>query len=177
MGQAKAKREEMRKQMLVELGRLMAPSSPEEDHLNDKIRALRFYDISRVAAEQLRFMEMEPQQCHQNAAAYVKLDPSGASRHVWGWWKRGGIFYLHSVVRAQGKLLCVTPNEDNDPLKFAPDDEIEWREEEGVMTPLRMGRKVPYLVRDFPEEVISAANEARDELLAGADPRSIKLAL
>ncbi|HEX7855024.1 MAG TPA: hypothetical protein VF503_15145 [Sphingobium sp.] len=177
MGEAKIRREEMRARMIVELERLMAPATPEEAALNDEIRALDFYEIHRVPDAQLDYMRMEPQRCHQNAGVYAKLDPSGESRHVSGWWKRGGIFYFHSVVLARTKLHCVTPHRDRMPLTFAPDFEIVWREEGGFMKSDRRGCEVPYLVRDFPEKVIAEATAARDGLLAGTDPRAVTMAL
>jgi hypothetical protein len=176
MGEAKKSREMLRAAMMAELERLMVPTSPEEDALNDEIRALEFYEFDRVPDAQLRYMKMEPQRCHQNAAAYTKLDPSGESRHISGWWKRNGIFYLHSVILTQTKLHCITPHPDPDRLKFAPDYDIVWVEADGVMNANRRGAKLPYLVRDFPADVIAEATEARDALLKGADPRTIKMA-
>lgn len=177
MGEAKARRGEMRARMIVELERLMTPTSADEDALNDEIRALDFYEIHRVPDAQLAYMKMEPQRCHQNAGAYVKLDPSGESRHVSGWWKRNGIFYFHSVILSQTKLHCITPHRDRASLTFAPDFGIKWREQDGLMKSDRNGAEVPYLVRDFPDKVIAEATEARDALLAGADPRTIKMQL
>ncbi len=177
MGEAKGRREELRARMIVELERLMAPTSPEEGALNDEIRALDFYEIHRVPDAQLAYMKMEPQRCHQNAGTYVKLDPSGESRHVSGWWKQNGVFYFHSVVLSQTKLHCVTPHADRSALTFAPDFDIVWREKDGLMNSDRVGAEVPYLVRDFPDKVITEATEARDALLAGTDPRTIKMRL
>lgn len=177
MGEAKGRREELRARMIVELERLMAPASPEEATLSDEIYALDFYQIHRVPDAQLVYMKMEPQRCHQNAGAYVKLDPSGESRHLSGWWKRNGIFYFHSVVLSQTTLHCITPHGDRSALAFAPDFDIVWREVDGLINSSRRGAEVPYLVRDFPDKVIAEATEARDALLAGADPRTIKMRL
>ncbi len=124
MGEAKAKLKELRARMLVELERWMVPTSPDEERLNDVIRALTFYKIQRVPGERLAYMRMEPQQCHLNASAYVRLDPTGESQHVSGWWKRGGIFFFHSVILTHTKLFCVTPHYDPSPLEFAPDLDI-----------------------------------------------------
>lgn len=177
MGEAKHRREELRARMLVELERWMMPASPDEDRLNDTIRALTFYKVPRAPDAQLTYMRMEPQQCHLNASAYARLDPTGESRHISGWWKRGGIFFFHSVVLSQTKLCCVTPHYDRSPLEFAPDFDITWTETEGVMNASRQGAKVPFLVRDFPEVIIAEATAARDALLAGAPPQSIRLPL
>jgi len=175
MGEAKARRELLKRKMLVELERLMMPTSPAEDALNDEIRALNFYSIERLPADQLAYMKMQPQQCHQNAGVYARLDPTGESRHVSGWWKRGGILFFHSVVLTQTKLRCITPYPDPSPLEFAPDSHIEWREENGVMNATRQDHKVPFLIRDFPDRIIRDATAARDALAAGADPMSIEV--
>ena len=119
MGEAKARLAELRTRMIVELERWMTPTSAEEDRLNDAIRALTFYKIQRVPDDQLTYMKMEPQQCHLNASAYAKLDPTGESQHVSGWWKRGGIFFFHSVILTRTRLSCVTPHHDPSPLQFA----------------------------------------------------------
>lgn len=177
MGEAKAKLKELRARMLVELERWMAPTSPDEDRLNDVIRALTFYKIQRVPDDRLAYMRMEPQQCHLNASAYVRLDTTGESQHVSGWWKRGGIFFFHSVILTQTKLFCITPHHDPSPLQFAPDFDIKWSEANGVMNASRKGKKIPFLVRDFPDKVITEATAARDALLAGRDPRLIQLPL
>lgn len=177
MGEAKRNREALKARMLVELERWMEPESPAEIQLNEEIRALPFYSIQRASGHELAYMRMLPQQCHQNAGVYVRLDPTKESRHVSGWWKRGGIFYFHSVILSHTKLRCITPHADNSPLEFAPDFDIVWHEKNGVMNSDRRGQKVPFLVRDFPEAVIAAATAAHSALLAGADPQSIRLPL
>lgn len=174
MGEAKKNKTELRARVIAELEKHMVPTSPEEDRLNNEIRALQFYSISRFPPDQLAYMRMEPQRCHLNAAAYAKLDPSGESQHVGGWWKRRGIFYFHSVILSQTKLRCVTPHHDNANLEFAPDFDIEWSAIiDGARHPRRRGVEVPTLVRDFPEEVIAQATEARDKILAGVDPKDV----
>lgn len=162
--------------MIAELERLMVPSSPEEDVLNDEIRALDFYEFPRVPDEQIAYMGMLPQRCHENVGSYVRLDPHGESRHISGWWKRNGIFYFHSVVLSQTELRCITPHPDPSPLTFAPDYDIKWVEAEGEMNADRRGVKPPYLVRDFPEKVIEEATAAREALLNGANPHTMKFA-
>ena len=175
MGEAKSNLANLRARVIAELEKYMAPTSPEEERLNDEIRALTFYNCPRVPVEQLRYTRMEPQRCHLNAAAYVRLDPTGTSWHQGGCWKRNGVFYFHSVVlTGDGKLRCVTPHHDPANLVFAPDDAIQWTEViDGAKHPRRHGLHVPTLVRDFPERVIAAAMEARDKILAGAHPASV----
>ncbi len=173
MGQAKLGREKFRTAMMAELEKLMKPTSPEEDAIKAEIRALTFNKILRAPDHELAYMRMQPQQCHQNAAAYAKLDPSGTSRHISGWWQRGDIFYFHSVVQVATGLHCITPFRDRDPLQFAPDPEITWLEADGVMNAERRGAKVPILVREFPERVIEEASTMLEALKKGADPKFI----
>jgi len=170
MGEAKDKKADLRVQLIAELEKHMVPTSEEEAQLVDEIRALTFYRCVRASQAQLRYMKMEPQRCHLNVAAYVKLDPTGTSWHQGGWWKRNGVFYFHSVVlTGEGKLCCVTPRSDSSDLEFAPDDNIAWSEIiDGARHPRRRGAIIPILVRDEPDKVIANATEARDKILAGA---------
>lgn len=177
MGEAKNRLAEMRTRMMVELERWMAPSWPEEAQLNSEILALAFQSVPRFPDSALDYMRMEPQQCHQNASAYVRLDPTGTSRHIAGWWKRDGICYFHSVVSGPQGLCCVTPHSDRSPLQFAPDPEISWVNVGGVITARRRGQRVPQLVRARPRAVIAEAAAAHAALISGAHPRTITLPL
>lgn len=173
MGEAKTGEAGLRARVIIELERHMVPASPAEARLNEEIREMQFYSISRVPADVLAYMRMEPQRCHLNAAAYERLDPSGDSRHVGGWWKRRGIFYFHSVILTQTRLRCVTPHADRSKLEFAPDFDILWSEIGGARRPRRHGDEPPVMVRDFPEAVIAQATEARDRIMAGAHPKDV----
>ena len=157
MGEAETGQTDLRDRVLAELEKHMVATSPEEVQLIDEIRSLQFYRCTRFPDHELEYMRMEPQKCHLNTAAYLKLDPTGASWHQGGWWKRDGVFYFHSVVlTGEGKLRCVTPHPDPSILPFAPDDEIEWSTIiDGARHPRRRGLEVPTLIRDEPDKVIA----------------------
>lgn len=179
MGEAKRlkaqRTAELRAAMRVELGRLAASASAEEANLLDTIEALDFYKVERAPDDVLAYCRMKPQQCHVNAGEYARLDPRQQTRHISGWWKRGDIFYFHSVILTETRLFCVTPHPDKRPLTFAPDYDIVWRERDDRHVADRLGVDPPYLVRRDPEQVIANAKTALAELDAGVDPYSIKV--
>ena len=150
----------------------MIPISAAENALDDDIRLLTFYTVARLPRDMLTEAGMQLQQCHNNAFIFAATDPTGNTKAVSGWWKRGDVFVFHSVVIARGTLQCVTPHIDPNPITFAPDTEIEWARDGGV---LRKGKPFPAIVRTYPAAVIASATAARDALLAGADPRSVDL--
>ncbi|MGK2912175.1 MAG: hypothetical protein ACSLE1_20615 [Sphingobium sp.] len=153
--------------MLIELDRCMVPASPEEHALLDELLSLNFYEVMRAPTREMADMQMRPQQCHNNAMLWASLDPSGNSKPVSGWWRRGDLFLFHSVVLSQSVLHCVTPHDFPAPIEFAPDADIHWQEIGAKMVADRRGMKVPYLVRGHPEETIASARTARLALLAG----------
>ncbi len=158
----------------VELGRLAAPTSALEATLLPEIEALTFYEVERAPDDILVYCNMKPQQCHTNAGEYARLDPEQKTRHISGWWKRGDIFYFHSVVLIGTKLFCVTPHRDKRPLSFAPDYDVHWRTLEDRHVSERRGVDPPYLVRRDPDVVIASAAMLLAELDAGADPYSLR---
>ncbi|WP_230188172.1 hypothetical protein [Sphingobium sp. CECT 9361] len=159
-----------RSSVILELERCMVPASLAENSLQDDIRSLTFYSVARLPQETLEQMSMLPQQCHNNVHTYAKADPTGESKVVPGWWKRGDVFVLHSVVLSRDLLHCVTPHADGEPILFAPDPAIAWADADQV---LRDGQSFPTIVRNEPEAVIAKAKKARDALLAGADLGSV----
>lgn len=159
-----------RSSVILELERCMVPASSAEDALQEDIRLLTFYTVARLPDDALEQMRMHPQQCHNNVHAYARADPTGEAKAVPGWWKRGDVFVLHSVILSQDLLHCVTPHADGEHILFAPDPAIAWATSDSV---LRDGQPFPTIVRTEPEAVIARAKEARDALLAGADIRSV----
>jgi len=115
---------------------------------------------------------MVAQECHQNCKAYVKLDPTGESRMVSGWWKVDGGFVAHSVIENDTGMTCITPNfNEVDEIEFSPDPEITWNaNKEGVYTPSRNGKALPKVLREHPDKRIAEAKRLRDNLLTGMDP-------
>ena len=145
----------------------MAPASAAEDRLREEILSFTFYHVNRLSEADMTQAHMQPQQCHNNAAAYAAQDASGGSRAVSGWWKRDGIFLFHSVVLAQSRLFCVTPHPSSPSLEFAPDPRIEWHDSGSKRVARRNGQDVPDIVRLHPAETREAARKARDLLLGG----------
>jgi hypothetical protein len=157
-----------------EIERLSAPVSAEETSLLSAIEQLCFSDIPRASARTLIEMQARPAHCHANAKSFEETDPTGRSRRVAGWWRRGEVFYFHSVVLSQDRLICVTPHPDAAPLRFAPDSDISWIIEAGYQKATRWGRKVPGAVRRDPAKVIAGCQAALRRLNAGDDPRNIR---
>ncbi|RVT40195.1 hypothetical protein [Sphingobium algorifonticola] len=155
--------------VLLELEQLAMPETPEEQLLVEEILALRFYDVSSVPDAEMAAQRMQPQQCHNNAAAFAARDPSGQSRPVAGWLRRGGLFLFHSVVLSQSRLRCVTPHDHALPLAFAPDPEIEWLDVDDRKIARRRGSAVPYVVRVDPQAIIARARKAKQALLDGSE--------
>lgn len=160
-----------RSSVIVELERCMMPGSEAEHALRSDILSLTFYDVERLPSEALAQIGMRPQQCHNNVVTFAAEDPAGEAKVVSGWWRRGDVFVLHSVIMAQGRLYCVTPHADPEPLVFAPDSAISWATNGKA---LRKGDSFPAIVRTHPDAVIATAKAARDALLAGADLQSVR---
>ncbi len=164
-----AKHDQNLSSILLELEQLAMPEAPDEQALLEEILALRFYEVTVVPDADIAELPMQPQQCHNNAAAFAALDPSGQSRPVAGWLRRGDLFLFHSVVLSQSRLICVTPHEHALPLEFAPDPEIEWHDAKEWKVARRRGRMVPYVVRADPQDIIARAGKAKRALLDGSD--------
>jgi len=181
MGEAKRlrahKASQMAEALRVELARLMVPPSASEARLLAEIEEMDFYKVQRASDHVLTYGNMKPQQCHTNAGEYARLDPEKETQHVSGWWKRGDIFYFHSVVLRQTKLFCVTPHADGSALEFAPDFDITWHDAGDRWRSARGGGEVPYLVRRDPLEVIDICTSALAQLDAGVDPFTIRIPL
>lgn len=164
-----AKHDQNLSSILLELEQLAMPEAPDEQALLEEILTLRFYEVTVVPDGDMAELPMQPQQCHNNAAAFAALDPSGQSRPVAGWLRRGDLFLFHSVVLSQSRLICVTPHEHTLPLEFAPDAAIEWHDADEWKVARRRGRAVPYVVRADPQDTIQRARNARRALLEGTD--------
>ena len=172
-----AKHDQNLSSILLELEQLAMPEAPDEQALLEEILALRFYEVTVVPDGDMAELPMQPQQCHNNAAAFAALDPSGQSRPVAGWLRRGDLFLFHSVVLSQSRLICVTPHEHALPLEFAPDPEIEWHDAKEWKVARRRGRTVPYVVRANPQDTIQRARKAKKVLLEGNNDIDLAAAL
>lgn len=157
-----------------EIGGLTAPPTMEEARLLEVIEGLRFVDVPQASAASMEFMQTRPQHCHANARWFEEADPFGKARSVTGWWRRGNVFYLHSVVYDRGQLVCITPGPDVPPLWFAPDTDIQSKLNGHLRTATRWGRPVPSTVRRDPAAVIARCDTALKRLEAGEHPLNIK---
>jgi hypothetical protein len=119
---------------------------------------------------------MKPQQCHQNVAAYVRLDPDKSSSHQVGWWQQGDQFVLHSVACIKGQYICLTPQQSGVPdnFPFLVDPKITQSDEgEGVIRFLRDGIAFPHVVRGNPERIMRVASLGLERISLGVDPNQV----
>jgi hypothetical protein len=134
MGEGRRKNLEQLAIIRKEMERLTVPYTPEEEALAAEIKKLPVLDIGRGPPEQLQWMRMRPQYCHDNALWMEANDPEKECRAVHGWAVKPGIFILHSVIRQRGDLVCVTPTSmgvHEDSLYFVPDDRLVCKRMEG----------------------------------------------
>lgn len=95
-------------------------------------------EVEKMPLEQMLWMRMMPNECHQNAHYYVANDPEQGWEHVLGWVPRPSagsiVLEIHSVVRhkATGGYRCVTPFRDvtggyhDRPILFLPDPALHF---------------------------------------------------
>lgn len=124
--------------------------------LTPVVRRLPIKKVSKMSNAVMAYMLMQPNQCHYNVQAYIKLDPHKETKAVLGWLEIDGCFCLHSVIKQRGKLFCITPT----PLVpasefiFRPDGKIVMRE---IEFPSPEGLKVKYsferMDHNVPSEV------------------------
>lgn len=170
MGAAKARREAFRQAALVDIARWLEPPTAAEADLFAVVSALPLLRIPRGSPEMLAYCRMEAQQCHLNASAYARLDPTKRSKMVSGWWKRGDDFVFHSVIHNGDTYACVTPFDENE-LHFAPDEAITWDElGDGRRIARRDGAELPYGLRADPAKTMAQAELVRTRLLSGMNP-------
>jgi hypothetical protein len=179
MGQAKAKREAQRAELIAQAGEWVFPASKWEADLVEELRDLPMNTVRRASDEQLAWAHMVPRQCHQNCRWYAD-NSSGLFVQRSGWIAepKQGLFVLHSVVQnvQDGQLGCITPGYAMPTeFPFIADDKIEWidDEEAGVRHAIRNGRAVHPGVRERPNEVIAEAQRMISRLEAGEHPMDV----
>ncbi|MYL97209.1 hypothetical protein GR702_05415 [Novosphingobium sp. FGD1] len=176
MGEAKRRKEALRKVMVDELRALAAPPSEAEQKLASILMGLSAKQAYRESAEKLAWAKMKPRECHANVSFYVNADPSKQATHVVGWWKQAHQFVLHSVIGMGPNLVCITPQQRGVPetFLFAPDPEITWADEgEGVRRFYRDGILVPKIVRTDPAAATGVATIGLERLAHGMDPARV----
>jgi hypothetical protein len=171
MGQAKARREALRRKLLEKGKEWDFPPSPWEAAVCAELRKQTVVIVPRAPAEQLAWARMPANECHANVRWYAKNDPSGRARAITGWWVQWPNFVLHSVVEMDSKLICITPT----PLKeteipFIPDPQISWIEGNDVYSAIRNGEVVGPGVRVFPAFTMAQSAIVRQRMDQGVDP-------
>ena len=122
MGQAKKRREALRRQMLEKGEEWDFPPSEWEAAVCAELREQPVIDVPRAPAEQLPMMRMPAGECHSNVRWYAKNDPTGKAHAVTGWWVQWPNFVLHSVIEIGDQLICITPSPFGDPVYSRPQD-------------------------------------------------------
>lgn len=176
MGEARQRKERLRKVMIDELTILAAPPTAHEAAIAAELQGLTASIARRESAARLAWANMKPQQCHQNVAAYVRLDPDKSSSHQVGWWQQGDQFVLHSVARIKGQYICLTPQQSGVPdnFPFLVDPKITQSDEgEGVIRFLRDGIAFPHVVRGNPERIMRVASLGLERISLGIDPNQV----
>src|SRR6266403_1296349 len=111
MGQAKKKREALRKELLARGAIWDFPATVWEAEVVKKLLNEPVLRVPRAPANMLKAMSLKTNECHEICRWYAKNDPQGESKHISGWWAQGSVFVLHSVIQTGGHLICITPSE------------------------------------------------------------------
>lgn len=171
MGQAKQKKEMMRKIALQEAESLMQPPSKIETEIVEFLSTAEAKIARRVDHETLTYMRMRPRECHQNCFRYAKSDPT--SKMVTGWWSHGLIWMSHSVIEKDGDLFCLTPPlvsaVHDEPLTFVSDPHIVLEHSGATADFFRNGNVFPNIVRFEPEKIIEPAKKMYQDVIKGID--------
>jgi len=171
MGQAKVKRETLRQMLLKKGEEWDFPPSPWEAAVCAELKEENVVIVPRAPADQLASMRMPANKCHANVRWYVQNDPAGKARSVTGWWVQWPVFVLHSVIEADGQLVCITPSAYNEvEVPFLPDPKISWVEDGEVYSAVRQGHIIGPGVRALPAFTMAQNAIVRERLLAGCDP-------
>ena len=176
MGEAKRKREKMRSDLLQELDRWSRPNSASEERIASALAGLPVLQLERQPKHVLEYMRMKPRQCHLNCDEYRRLDPDGKSETVTGWRPINGVYVLHSVVKREGVLSCITPApfESHNMIDFVVDESVQKiTGENGKYVFTREGDVIEYGVRSDPEKVIDISAKMRARLEQGASPYTV----
>ncbi len=171
MGEAKRKREALRRMMLEKGSEWDFPASDWEADLCAELEALPVLIVPRAPADQLASTKMKANECHTNTFWYVGNDPNKISCAVTGWWVQEPCYVLHSVIEQDGRLICITPSAFGETeIPFVPDPKISWQIEGDVRHAMRNGIEIGPGIRKFPALTMAINSIVRERLLAGANP-------
>lgn len=184
MGEAKRRKEELRKHVHREIESGLAPITDAEVALARHVTSLTYQTLPRAPREQIEYMRMQRNDCHQNAISYSKLDPEGKSRAVHGWWKQGDHYVLHSVVEREGSMFCITPMPfgHSSELDFAEDPTLTVEEDGEVRSfqwaggdaPIRVAAD-PAKLREHLTAMKKRIENGEDAIEVARDPRYMTL--
>jgi hypothetical protein len=172
MGQAKQKREELKKLVLHFINEWDFPATEHEARAVEEIRRLPQLTVRRYSEAQLAYMRMKPNQCHANAQFMEDNDPERKCKRISGYLIESGNYVLHSVVERDGDYFCVTPVPTGGPSEFLfiPDYDIEWRVEGDKRVATRKGCEIKPGFRSDPEETKRISSIIRARIEDGIDP-------
>ncbi|MBL0926014.1 MAG: hypothetical protein IBJ12_16300 [Sphingomonadaceae bacterium] len=171
MGEAKRRMDAERRRLLDQAESWMVAPSEWEAALVEELLDAELECVPRMSTEDLAWMRMPANRCHENCWWYEANDPTGRSKAVTGWWLQGLDFVLHTVMEADGRYCCITPSMAQEPeIYFIPDPKLEWIKEPDRIAVIRNGQEVDLGVRRFPAFTIAWNQMLRDRLLAGMNP-------
>lgn len=175
MGEAKRKLENIRKALLGELEKWSFPATEWERNAIKEILAMTSSSVTPFSHAQMLSMNMKPQQCHVNASEYARLDPEKKTEHLIGWWVQSERLILHSVVRRDGRLNCLTPSAfgHDESFQFIHDPRIEVQDEGVRKFMLRDGTRIGPGLRMDPETLMAKYASWKSRLLAGESPDKV----
>lgn len=161
----------LREELLFESEGWTFPATEWEAQIVDELHDMQGYDIPRLPEEELRELELLPNECHANAIWCERNDVRGGTKAVAGWWLSGMEFIFHSVVAYDGHYCCVTPSRRGESeLLFYPDPLIEWVDLDGGRSAIRNGKTIGLGVRRFPAFTIAQRELVRMRLRIGMSP-------
>lgn len=171
MGEGKRRLEAERRRLLEQAESWMAPPSAWEAALVEELLDADLELVPRMSPEDMAWMRMPANRCHENCWWYEAHDQTGGSKAVTGWWLQGLDFVLHSVIVSDGRYCCITPSRAQEPeIYFIPDPKIEWIKETDRIAVIRNGREIDLGVRRFPAFTIAWNRRLRERLLSGMHP-------
>lgn len=174
MGEAKNRREALKKRLLRECDLMEQPVTPFLQRVEDHARSLIYFQIERDW--RARHYGMIPGECHLNSDFAEENDAQGRIKAVRGWWLNGHALLSHSVIRIDGKLVCITPLEGVAPelastLWFAEDTLIERDQADGKLK--IFGEDLPERISMDREQDAALSARLRSKIAAGMDPYAL----
>lgn len=174
MGQARARQQQrlqaMRDAVLFQSERWAKPGSALEAEWHREVSAGNHELVVTQRREALIRGGMIANDCHVNCSSQERNDPTGAAKHVVGWWQQGDCYVLHSVIEQNGDLYCITPQHFDVPaFMFVRDKKLQWVPlgEDRVLR--REGHEPMVGLRKDPARFIESHRKLTQKLSEGLD--------